>query len=124
MYANSPWKGNCCRPKQQNLQQAIYPLVHPFVNDYSQPLLVSVPGPKFEQLMSQLRQELDSSPPLPGAYSPQVGQLCAAKFALDSQWYRAKVERVSSREKVSIFFIDFGNVSMNKCGCLEDAIVH
>ncbi|XP_063970734.1 staphylococcal nuclease domain-containing protein 1-like [Lytechinus pictus] len=66
-------------------------------------------GPKFEQLMTQLRTEFEASPPLQGAYTPQVGQLCAAKFALDGQWYRAKVERVSSRDKVIVLFIDFGN---------------
>ncbi|XP_030843744.1 staphylococcal nuclease domain-containing protein 1 isoform X1 [Strongylocentrotus purpuratus] len=66
-------------------------------------------GPKFEQLMTQLRAELEASPPLPGSYTPQAGKLCAAKFDMDGQWYRAKVERVTSREKVTVLFIDFGN---------------
>ncbi|XP_071476921.1 staphylococcal nuclease domain-containing protein 1-like [Diadema antillarum] len=66
-------------------------------------------GPKFEQLMNQLRKELEASPPLPGAYTPQAGQLCASKFAVDGQWYRARVERASSRDKVTVLYIDFGN---------------
>ena len=52
--------------------------------------------------MTQLRAELEASPPLQGSYTPQAGQLCAAKFDMDGQWYRAKVERVTSREKVTV----------------------
>ena len=35
------------------------------------------------------------------------GDLCAAKF-VDDQWYRAKVEKVTSND-VSVFYMDYGN---------------
>lgn len=34
--------------------------------------------------------------------------ICAAKFAADGEWYRAKVEKVQGR-KANIFYIDYGN---------------
>lgn len=67
-------------------------------------------GAKLEQLMEQLRSELESTPPLPGAYTPRTGDLCAAQF-VDNQWYRAKIEKVSSTG-VTIYYIDYGNVSV------------
>ncbi len=51
-------------------------------------------GPKLEQLMKEIRSEFSTNPPLGGAYTPKRGDMCAAKFALDDQWYRAKVEKV------------------------------
>lgn len=42
-------------------------------------------GPKLEQLMEQLREEMESNPPLQGAYTPKKGELCAAKFE-DGEW--------------------------------------
>ena len=76
-------------------------------------------GQALEQLMNQLRQELNTNPPLAGAYVPKkgwfspfietevmilrltlssiclcnVGDICAAKFS-DGEWYRARVEKV------------------------------
>lgn len=47
---------------------------------------LSFPGPQLEKLMEQLRTEMESNPPLPGAYSPKKGDLCAAKFSQDGQW--------------------------------------
>ena len=44
-------------------------------------------GPKLEKLMEEVNQELSSNPPLPGAYTPKRGELCAAKFE-DGFWYR------------------------------------
>lgn len=60
--------------------------------------------------MEQMRAELASSPPLPGSYVPKRGELCAAKF-VDSEWYRARVEKVEGNNVVSILYIDYGNVS-------------
>lgn len=51
-------------------------------------------GPKAEELLSKLRQEFQANPPLPGAYNPKRGDTCAAKFTLDDEWYRAKIEKV------------------------------
>lgn len=64
-------------------------------------------GPKLESLMKQMRDELNSSPPLAGAYMPKKGDLCVAKF-VDDQWYRAKVEK-SSGPDVNVLYIDYGN---------------
>ncbi|KAJ8031554.1 nuclease domain-containing protein 1 [Holothuria leucospilota] len=64
-------------------------------------------GAQLEKLMEQLRSELETNPPLPGAFTARSGDLCAAKF-IDGQWYRAKIEKVSGGT-VSIFYIDYGN---------------
>jgi len=66
-------------------------------------------GPKLEQLTNQLRSELASRPPVPGAYTPKVGDLCVAKFSVDDEWYRAKVLTSNSNGNVSVLFIDYGN---------------
>jgi len=64
-------------------------------------------GPALEQLTLQLRQELNTNPPLAGSYTPKKGDLCAAKFS-DGEWYRAKVEKVAGSQ-VSLLYIDYGN---------------
>ncbi|XP_050292881.1 staphylococcal nuclease domain-containing protein 1 isoform X2 [Anthonomus grandis grandis] len=65
-------------------------------------------GPKAEALFAKLRQEFDANPPLPGAYNPKKGDICAAKFTLDDNWYRVKVEKVAGG-KVQVHYIDYGN---------------
>lgn len=60
--------------------------------------------------MEQLRAELAAAPPLPGAFTPKTGDLCVAKF-VDGEWYRAKVEKVHNKDKITVFFVDYGNVS-------------
>lgn len=65
-------------------------------------------GPKLEQLTTQLRAQLESSPPVAGAYTPKVGDVCVAKFSLDDEWYRAKVLSVQG-SNVTVLFIDYGN---------------
>lgn len=55
-------------------------------------------GPKLERLTNELRAELASKPPVPGAYTPKVGDLCVAKFSMDDEWYRAKVLSVSNTQ--------------------------
>uniref|UniRef100_A0A182IT17 Staphylococcal nuclease domain-containing protein 1 n=1 Tax=Anopheles atroparvus TaxID=41427 RepID=A0A182IT17_ANOAO len=66
-------------------------------------------GAKLEELMSKLRQEFKAMPPVTGAYAPKRGDLCAAKFSEDDEWYRAKVERVEKGGNVSILYVDYGN---------------
>merc|ERR1712071_740011 len=76
-------------------------------------------GPALEQLMTQLRQEMDTNPPLAGSYTPKKGDVCAAKF-FDGEWYRAKVEKVSNGQ-VHLLYIDFGNREVTtavKCSVL------
>ncbi|EXJ79829.1 hypothetical protein A1O3_08114 [Capronia epimyces CBS 606.96] len=46
--------------------------------------------------------------PLPGA--PKVGDIVAAQFTVDNQWYRAKVRRVDREgKKVDVTYLDYGN---------------
>ncbi|XP_077528876.1 staphylococcal nuclease domain-containing protein 1 [Haemaphysalis longicornis] len=66
-------------------------------------------GPKLEEMTKLLRQELAEHPPTPGTYVPKKGDLCAAKFVEDQQWYRARVEKVQANGSVDIFFVDYGN---------------
>ena len=61
-----------------------------------------------EGLLARLRQELEDNPPLPGAYNPKRGDIVAAKFSGDDQWYRAKVEKIAG-PNISVFYIDYGN---------------
>jgi staphylococcal nuclease domain-containing protein 1 len=77
-------------------------------------------GPKLVQLMAKIQQEFIASPPLSGAFIPKRGELCAAKFEDDGQWYRARVEKVSG-SNVCVFYIDYGNraiVDVSQCAAL------
>jgi len=65
-------------------------------------------GPAVEKLMDSLREEFIANPPLAGAYAPKRTELCAAKFAADGQWYRAKVEKMSG-QNVIVCYVDYGN---------------
>ncbi|XP_028162174.1 staphylococcal nuclease domain-containing protein 1 [Ostrinia nubilalis] len=66
-------------------------------------------GTKLETLMEKIHQDFKSNAPLPGSYMPRRGQICAARFSLDDQWYRAKVEKLTDDKKAHIFYIDYGN---------------
>lgn len=65
-------------------------------------------GPKAEALNSKFRQEFQANPPLPGAYTAKRGDICAAKFTVDDEWYRAKVEKIQGAN-ISVLYIDYGN---------------
>lgn len=71
-------------------------------------------GAKLEQLTGQLRAELDARPPVPGAYTPKVGDVCVAKFSIDEEWYRARVISIQSTGNVNVLFIDYGNKETTK----------
>jgi len=75
-------------------------------------------GPKLEQLMGQLRTELESRPPVVGAYTPKAGDICVAKFSMDDEWYRAKVISCKSSGDVTVLFIDYGNKEATKATSL------
>merc|ERR1712025_224135 len=64
-------------------------------------------GTDLENLMEKLRDELNTNPPLSGAYQPKKNDLCAAKF-VDGQWYRAKVEKIGVTD-VKVLYVDYGN---------------
>lgn len=69
-------------------------------------------GAKLETLMAKLRKEFQDSPPLSGAFTPKRGELCAAQFSEDNEWYRAKVEKVQG-QNVTILYVDYGNKEVN-----------
>lgn len=75
-------------------------------------------GPKLETLMSKLRQDFKASPPTTGSYNPRRGDLCAAKFSEDEEWYRAKVEKVQGAN-ATIKFIDYGNTEVSEIEIIE-----
>ncbi|KAM3968500.1 LOW QUALITY PROTEIN: staphylococcal nuclease domain-containing protein 1 [Aphomia sociella] len=66
-------------------------------------------GTKLETLMEKIHQEFKTNAPLPGSYVPRRGNICAARFTMDDQWYRAKVEKVTEDKKAHILYIDYGN---------------
>ncbi|CAG9558149.1 unnamed protein product [Danaus chrysippus] len=66
-------------------------------------------GNKLETLMEKIHQEFTNNAPLPGSYVPRRGQICAARFTLDDQWYRARVEKLLDDKMAQIFYIDYGN---------------
>lgn len=66
-------------------------------------------GGKLEMLMEKMTQEFKNNAPLPGSYMPRRGDICAARFTLDDQWYRAKVEKITEDRMAYVFYIDYGN---------------
>ncbi|CAL8131754.1 unnamed protein product [Orchesella dallaii] len=78
-------------------------------------------GDKLVALMNDLRRELNEKPPLTGAYTPKKGDLCAARYSGDGQWYRARVEKTLPDGEVAVVFMDYGNrenVKASKCATL------
>ncbi|KAM8980340.1 staphylococcal nuclease domain-containing protein 1 [Sarcophilus harrisii] len=65
-------------------------------------------GTQLEKLMESMRNDIASHPPVEGSYAPRRGEFCIAKF-VDEEWYRARVEKVESPDKVHVFYIDYGN---------------
>lgn len=65
-------------------------------------------GAKLEGLMAKLRQDFQANPPITGAYTPARGDLVAAQFSEDNEWYRAKVIGVN-KGSANVLYIDYGN---------------
>ncbi|KAI1286752.1 Nuclease domain-containing protein [Halotydeus destructor] len=65
-------------------------------------------GAALEELLEELRDELNNNPPLPGAFHPVKGDVCAAKFSADQQWYRARIDKTLP-SGAQVTFIDYGN---------------
>lgn len=72
-------------------------------------------GLALDELITNLRDDLVRNPPLPGAYRPKPGDICAAIFSEDGLWYRARVDKVNAAEKtVDVTYIDYGNKAVVK----------
>lgn len=89
----------------KNLEEVVITEITPEGTFYAQSYQQ---GPDAERLNTNLRQEFDSNPPIPGAYKPKKGDICAAKFTSDNEWYRAKVEKIQGNN-ASVLYIDYGN---------------
>lgn len=61
---------------------------------------------KLNKLMEQVKNALDSM--ASGVTKPRRGEIVAAKFSYDNQWYRAKIEKIA-QNKAHILYIDYGN---------------
>ncbi len=81
---------------------------------YCQPLdLVE----ELEEMMSQLANLVESSPP-EQMKNPTLGQICLAKYSFDGEWYRARVEKFPSETEALVTFVDYGNSEVTYLGNL------
>lgn len=71
-------------------------------------------GPGLEGVVTELREELERDPPLPGAFTPSKGDVCAAKYSADGLWYRARVEKPLPNKQFQVTFVDYGNQEVVK----------
>lgn len=105
------------KERKTNYVEVLVSEVSPELHVYVQPISE---GPKLESLTDNLRKHFDSNPPIAGSYSPKRGEICAAKFKEDQQWYRAKVEKVAG-PSIHVLYIDYGNrdvVTADECANL------
>jgi staphylococcal nuclease domain-containing protein 1 len=65
-------------------------------------------GPKVEQLQTDLREAFNQTKPV-GGHIPKKGELLAARFTADNEWYRARVEKIEGNNRISVYFVDYGN---------------
>jgi staphylococcal nuclease domain-containing protein 1 len=65
-------------------------------------------GPKVDQSQSELREIFSQTKPV-GGHTPKKGELLAARFTADNEWYRARVEKIEGNNRISVYFIDYGN---------------
>ncbi|CAE6420718.1 unnamed protein product [Rhizoctonia solani] len=64
---------------------------------------------QLERLMKDFASHYRNAPAV-SSFVPRGGELVAAKFSGDGQWYRAKVKRSSAAKKeVELTFVDYGN---------------
>lgn len=65
-------------------------------------------GSKVEQLQSELRDMFAQTKPV-GGHTAKKGELLAARFTGDNEWYRARVEKIEGNNRISVYFVDYGN---------------
>ncbi|KAF8678179.1 Tudor domain [Rhizoctonia solani] len=64
---------------------------------------------QLERMMKDFALHYRNAPAV-SSFAPKAGELVAAKFSGDGQWYRAKVKRSSAAKKeVELTFVDYGN---------------
>lgn len=67
-------------------------------------------GPKLEEMMVRLRQEVAANPPALGTYQPKKGDVVMARFSEDKLWYRARVDKLEKGgAEAQVVYIDYGN---------------
>ena len=52
-------------------------------------------------------------------YHPVVGEICAALYEEDQQWYRTKVMKILTSNLCKVFFVDFGNTADVSLQCVQ-----
>nr|QBI71272.1 ebna2 binding protein P100 [Essigella californica] len=105
------------RERKTNYIEVLVSEITPELRVYVQPVSE---GPKLETLTDNLRKHFETNPPIAGSYAPKRGDICAAKFKEDQQWYRAKVEKVAG-PSIHVLYIDYGNrdvITQNECASL------
>jgi len=65
-------------------------------------------GAKVEQLQTELRDIFNQTKPV-GGHTPKKGELLAARFTADNEWYRGRVEKIEGNNRISVYFVDYGN---------------
>lgn len=67
-----------------------------------------------EKLMSDLSlHNRNAGNAAPAGFSPRTGDIVAAKWSEDNQWYRAKVKKASGTKKeATVVLMDYGNEEM------------
>eukprot|EP00117_Sycon_ciliatum_P007021 scpid16444/ scgid4447/ Tudor domain-containing protein 1; Cancer/testis antigen 41.1 len=65
---------------------------------------------QFDEMGALIRQHCASPPD--ASFEPQIGDLCCAVFSEDGLYYRAKVQRKVTGDKLMILFVDFGSVTV------------
>ena len=58
--------------------------------------------------LRNLLEEMSDYQELPGTYVPRPGDICAAQYSEDLNWYRARVNCVLG-DVIEVTFVDFGN---------------
>lgn len=65
-------------------------------------------GPQVELLMQKLQEKVGAM--IPGSMTAiKPRDVVAAKFSLDQQWYRAKIEKKASANEYLLHYVDYGN---------------
>jgi len=84
----------------------------PDLESDSNAIIISVQNTDAESTISRIQCDLNATlgqnPPITGSIQPRRGQVIAAKWPVDNQWYRAKVEKQDGTN-MTVMFIDFGN---------------